>query len=290
MLIHTNIEITLLENDVKGIISSRIKHGKSRLLIIPRAKVSNLEKISEIQDEMNHAHVLYLLIGRNEFSTQFQVYVGKTMKCSSRLKHHLSVKEFWDTAVIFSNINMVYPSDCFSEDDVTFLEWFSYNKVKESSKYYCLNEKPPTKPHKDKSNIEKLYFSELEKMLSILGYNMFEADLREDKDTYYIKSGILYAMAELVLNDNNEQIFVVKRGSEANISTADSIHAGYKKLKMSLIENKTLKQIEDRLVFQKDFVFSSPSAAASIILGYRVSGPDYWKNDSGHTLKEILNS
>ncbi|MBR3142671.1 MAG: DUF4357 domain-containing protein [Clostridiales bacterium] len=37
-------------------------------------------------------------------------------------------------------------------------------------------------------------------------------------------------------------------------------------------------------------VFSSSSTAATLVLGYNVSGPQTWKNKDGKTLKEIEDS
>ena len=42
-----------------------------------------------------------------------------------------------------------------------------------------------------------------------------------------------------------------------------------------------------KLVFAKDYEFSSPSAAASVIHGGQANGLISWKNASGETLKEI---
>lgn len=37
----------------------------------------------------------------------------------------------------------------------------------------------------------------------------------------------------------------------------------------------------------KDYLFSSPTAAADIVLGSYVSGLDYWKSKDGRSLKEL---
>ena len=41
------------------------------------------------------------------------------------------------------------------------------------------------------------------------------------------------------------------------------------------------------MVFAKDYEFSSPSAAASVIHGGQANGLISWRNASGETLKEI---
>lgn len=49
----------------------------------------------------------------------------------------------------------------------------------------------------------------------------------------------------------------------------------------------TLSKETDRLVFAKDYEFSSPGAAASVIHGGHENGLIAWKNTKGFTLKEL---
>lgn len=54
-----------------------------------------------------------------------------------------------------------------------------------------------------------------------------------------------------------------------------------------LLSEGTVTKEADRLVFTKDYEFSSPSAAASVIHGGHANGLIAWKNDKGVTLKDL---
>lgn len=40
----------------------------------------------------------------------------------------------------------------------------------------------------------------------------------------------------------------------------------------------------DTYVFEKDYLFSNPSPAAAIIVGYSMNGRRRWKNDKGESI------
>lgn len=73
----------------------------------------------------------------------------------------------------------------------------------------------------------------------------------------------------------NQNSYKVKKGSRCNIDHHETW--SYTKLKENLINDKILKKEEDYYIFEKDYCFESPSAAASIILGKQSPGPLDWK-------------
>ncbi|MDD5277602.1 MAG: DUF4357 domain-containing protein [Methylovulum sp.] len=48
-----------------------------------------------------------------------------------------------------------------------------------------------------------------------------------------------------------------------------------------------LKKVEGKLIFENDYLFSSPSAAAAIVMGRSANGLIEWKDGSGKVLKSI---
>ena len=80
---------------------------------------------------------------------------------------------------------------------------------------------------------------------------------------------------------------IVKKG--AWISNACNLanqkgQAKYDELRNQLISDGTVK---DR-IFTTDYTFSSPSAAATVILGTSASGKEKWKNKDGVMLGDIV--
>ncbi len=60
----------------------------------------------------------------------------------------------------------------------------------------------------------------------------------------------------------------------------------YTKTKNELISSKKIIKEKDYFILQEDFIFNSPSEAASIITGRNSAGPITWKNSNNETLKE----
>jgi predicted type IV restriction endonuclease len=58
-------------------------------------------------------------------------------------------------------------------------------------------------------------------------------------------------------------------------------------MRTQLLSEDTLTKEADRLVFAKDYEFSSPSAAASVIHGGHANGLIAWKNEKGVSLKVL---
>ncbi|HDY7617223.1 TPA: DUF4357 domain-containing protein, partial [Vibrio vulnificus] len=90
--------------------------------------------------------------------------------------------------------------------------------------------------------------------------------------------------AKAMLTDEG---IVVLKGSQALTTAQPSLSKGYTKLRSNLEENGILTPSGDHLVAVEDILFTSASQAAAVLLGYPCSGPDYWRDTSGKTLKEI---
>lgn len=77
------------------------------------------------------------------------------------------------------------------------------------------------------------------------------------------------------------------KGSQALTIAQPSLSKGYAKLRSNLEEKGILTPLDDHLVAAEDILFTSASQAAAVLLGYPCSGPDYWRDTSGKTLKEV---
>jgi hypothetical protein len=82
--------------------------------------------------------------------------------------------------------------------------------------------------------------------------------------------------------------FLVLKGSEAVGAERPSSEKWpwTRNLRQKLKDEGLLAEKEGKLVFLKDFEFSSPSAAAAVIHGGHANGLTAWKDSKGKTLKE----
>lgn len=86
------------------------------------------------------------------------------------------------------------------------------------------------------------------------------------------------------------QGFVVKAGSQAVGESVPSMQQhvrGMFDLREELIGNGVLEREGDHYRFAQDYVFSSPSTAAAVVLGRSANGRIEWKDACGRTLKEL---
>ena len=86
--------------------------------------------------------------------------------------------------------------------------------------------------------------------------------------------------------------FLVLSGSQAFVEPAPAFDRpedrGARELREALVEDGTLVQFgAARYVFQRDYVFHSPSLAASVILARAASGPEEWRDESGTKLVDL---
>lgn len=80
--------------------------------------------------------------------------------------------------------------------------------------------------------------------------------------------------------------FIVKKYSEANSIVHPSISKGWIKQRDKLKAINILILKNGKYIFNEDTVFSSSSAASSVILGRNSPGPSVWIDETGRSLKE----
>lgn len=83
------------------------------------------------------------------------------------------------------------------------------------------------------------------------------------------------------------QGFVVFAGSKVSASTGTSLTGNLGLLRKDLLTAGVLKVDGSLLCFTQDYVFSSPSTAAALVLGRSANGRIEWKDAQGRTLKAL---
>ena len=53
------------------------------------------------------------------------------------------------------------------------------------------------------------------------------------------------------------------------------------------MQDVSIVKVANKLVFKTDYLFSSPSAAAMVIMGRSANGLQEWKDSSGKELRDI---
>lgn len=80
--------------------------------------------------------------------------------------------------------------------------------------------------------------------------------------------------------------YLVMAGSEISMTQSHCLAKGWKELRSDLMEKGLVSSSGSKGVLKEDVLFSSPSAAASTLVGSQCAGPVSWKDEDGKTLKD----
>jgi len=211
-----------------------------------------------------------------------KIYIGQAVNVFERLKSHIreGKKEFKDIMCFTTSDNS------FDEWDINYLEKTIISLAKEKSDLHLMN-----LSNGNNTNIKiyrkadlNIYIEEMKFILNILALNFLEKNREEnnwDEAKFHIDSKSTNATLEI-----NEKWYVVLKGSYGNDNEQDSMLKTYKNLRNELYERWVIEKRDGKIYFLKNYIFTSPTAPAQILLWYSVIWPQKWKNKNGMTLLE----
>lgn len=83
--------------------------------------------------------------------------------------------------------------------------------------------------------------------------------------------------------------FIVQKNSKARLDHSQAFMdhgSGYLSLRNTLVQQSILIEKDDAYVFEEDYKFKSPSAAASVLAGNNKNGREVWVDELGVSIKE----
>ncbi|MFT5217792.1 MAG: hypothetical protein ACI83H_002933 [Glaciecola sp.] len=298
MTLGKSIRIYLKEGSVTGIKFAEVVNQTIQALSCPRTKISDLNK--HFSKEINTQGV-YFLIGYEQDTLKQIAYVGEAENVWDRLKNHDSKKDFWNEVILFTS-----KDDNLTKSHIKYLESRIVEIANETKRYGLKNGNNPTLsslPLPDRDAMEE-FLSNIKVLTGTLGHKFLEnpisfKNIPESEITLTATTEdnvIINAIGDLELNlsvsgieaksiQTNEGLVVIENSS---VSKNPTKNYGYGNLRDSLIAEKVIKSKPNGdLYFARNYLFSSASAAAGVILGYSVNGRNVWKNDEGKSIKEI---
>ncbi len=271
------IKIFLIDGDPNGRMSCELSNWSGKAYKIPRIKIKDCTD----RDDLTSTGV-YLLFGKDDDGKD-QVYIGEAESILKRLNQQLTAKDFWNEAIVF-----ISKDENLNKAHIKYLENRLHDIAKTANRYKVDNSIVPTQSsisESDRSEMEE--FIEYIKMLvNTLGHKVFdekrEFKPKQKQETFFIKA----ARGADGQGEPTSDGFVVFKGSKAAGSTVTSLTSGFVTLRQKLILEGILLDKDEYLEFPEDYIFSSPSTAASIVLGRNANGLTEWKRKNGKTLKE----
>ena len=277
------IKLFLMDSDPDGRIICELSNWTGKAYRIPRGKVKDCSDREDLKST-----TVYLLFGKPETSTdKAKVYIGEAENAYSRLVYHVSEKEFWNEAVVF-----ISKDENLNKAHIKYLESRLFEIANMASRYEVQNSNIPTKSsisESDKAEMEE-FIEYIKILINTMGFKVFEPLIKQELSNSN-NDEKLYINATRGANAKGKRTsdgFVVFRDSEIATDTVKSYREkGLNKLRDELIENEIIVKVEDKLVFKSDYLFSSPSAAAMVIMGRSANGLLEWKDSSGKALRDI---
>ena len=270
------IQMIIFDNNPNGRIMCELSNWNGRVFKIARTELSSFCH----REESNFTGV-YFLFGRDDDNND-TIYIGEAENMQKRLKQHLNDTNYWNDAIV-----VISKDNNLNKAHVKYLENVFYTIAVDSNRAHVVNSNTPTKSslsEYDEAMLEE-FISNSKLLVNTLGYKVFDTieetaakNEKQEKIDFYIKATREADAKGSIVADG----FVVYRGSKVASSVTKSFRNH--KLRQKLLESGI---IDDQFELTKDYIFSSPSSAASVVMGRSANGLTEWTTESGVTLKYL---
>jgi hypothetical protein len=272
------IQIFLPSGDPRGLRIAEITTRIVQVIEVPRSRLDEFTKMPEC-DQVG----VYFLFGAGNEETDPQVYIGQTGDLQTRLASHNKSKEFWQRALV-----LISRTNTLTQTHALFLEWHCLKVASEVGRYVLDNGNAGSKPHTpaplEADCVEIFETGSI--LLSTLGFPLFDPVIRSSAPTdeafYCTAAG---ASGRGILTDDG---FVVLKGSTGRRENVPSLQGtSHEKFRAKLIETGVMTVEGDKVVFEKDHLFRTPSGAAIALMARTTNGWTAWKAKDGRTLDQL---
>jgi len=276
-----SLRIFVADGDPDGLRLVERSNWVGKAIVLPRALLPKIKQ----RAELNQTGV-YLLLGPRDDGEGEMLYIGEGDPVRPRLESHYAQKDFWNRAVCF-----VAAPGQLNKAHVQFLEANLVRLAKAAKRLPLDNANHPAEPSLSEADCAdmQVFLENMLGMLPVLGIHAFE---QAASMAATVAQTMLTCRGKGVVATGYEatQGFVVKSGSQAVRESVPSMQQhvrGMFDLREELIGNGVLHREGDHFLFAQDYVFSSPSTAAAVVLGRSANGRVEWKDSRGRTLKEL---
>ena len=278
------ITIFLMDGETTGRVKCSLGNWTGVAYKIPRLALEECSDITCLKQSG-----VYILFGGIESDTKPVIYVGQAVERKngegllSRLLEHKRNpdKDYWNEAIVLTtNDNHLGPTE------VSYLENRFCNLAKETNRCIVKNGNEPNPGNvTEETKCELEEFMDYAKVIiGTLGKNVFEpltSDSKPKQKVYYLKRHVKRSNKTVTatLKQTNEG-FVVRKDSMIEKKETVGLPASIKAL-------RDTAKISSNGILLEDVLISSPSYAASFVLGGIANGLTEWKTAKGKSMKDI---
>lgn len=272
------IKIFLIDGEPNGRMSCELSNWSGKAYKIPRIKIKDCNDRTDLSSTG-----VYLLFGKDDVGKE-QVYIGEAESILKRLNQQLNQKDFWNEAIVF-----ISKDENLNKAHIKYLENRLHDIAKSTNRYKIDNSVVPTQSsisESDRAEMEE-FIEYIKLLVNTLGHKVFEEKrefkTKQNQESFFIKAARGAESQGELTSDG----FVVFKNSKVASTVVNSMTSNFILFRQKLIDEGVLVEKGEYFEFSDDYIFSSPSTAASIVMGRNANGLTEWKNLEGKTLKEF---
>lgn len=273
-----SLELFFIDGKPDGMLTAEVFNWTGHVLMAPRTQISEALK----RNEARYTGV-YLLFG--ERGGDPLAYIGEAEDVSYRIRNHDTKKDWWNTAILITSA-----ANNLNKAHVKYLESRLIEEARTVGKITLENGNTPARPglsEAAQANMEA-FLDYILMILPALRIDCFLKNIRPSSPATFRaaatdeaplfelrtpKHGIR-AAAKL---ENGE--FIVQAGSIARRTWVGKGYESttYGQLYEELVRMGVLADQGNQRVFNQNYAFKSPSAAAAVVNGRSTNGTTEWK-------------
>lgn len=271
------IELFLVNGTADGIITAELSNWNGKGIKLPRTEIMHCQR-----NDVCETGVYFLLCQEDDGTDS--VYVGEAENIKERLVQHIrdynggKEKYYWNTAIIFIGRDL-------NKALIRYLENRLVDIATECARYKLLTKNTYKNTVIKEAQIDNMeeFIDNIKVLTNAMGYRIFETVPMETDSTEYLfcKSGNANGKGFISAGG-----FTVVKGSKVSEHLVDSFESRVKSY-FDLRKKLESDGVISDGVFVRNYEFSAPSAASSVILGRSSNGKRDWKTQSGKKLSEF---
>lgn len=287
------LKLFLVDGLPNGLLTAEIMNWTGHVITAPRSRLSELIQ----RPECRRTGIYFLVGAERGAGVGTQIYIGETDEVAQRLTYHnrpedKGGKDFWERVCVVTSKDANL-----TKGHVKYLESRLIRIAQQAGRSALTNGTDPgyeNLPEADRSDME-FFLGQIQTLLPVLGFDFLretpkpppvERPQRIDEPTSATSEASPIFIGDVRKHDitaRGQEIdgeFVVFKGSKTR-SAWEGVEVAYTHLFNELARSGVLVPTADgkHREFARNYPFSSPSAAASVVAGRSANGRTHWVDE-----------
>ena len=274
----TSIRIFLADGTPDGVRIIDKSNWTGRAVVASRTQLSDALQRGELTRPG-----VYVLAGMGD-DGESRLYIGEADALGQRLRWHARETDFWTWFVAFTSTD-----ESLNKAYIRYLEARLITLARTANQWTVENTASPNEPPMSEADAadSEWFLNEMLLIYPILGIDAFEIAASEPAPPGAADDLVLDQRGGQGRGRETKDGFVVLAGSRARASEIASAQAWLTDLRSKLTQRGVLVEDAGTLLFTQDYRFTSPSAAAAVLVGGNANGRKIWRDGEGRTLRDI---